>query len=374
LSGFDRLAAVTGMAGLFIALIAVIKRRQEASPAPRKPSAASATRHGPGIQTPQENPAADAPASGPAPGAREIQRSLYALAFDDSTLDDPGRTPSGGHAAHAAIVAASIDTLRNIDARPRYAPRRPDLLPQLLQAMNDEDSSVAQIAKLIGKDPAIAGNLLRIANSPLYRVSDRPVESIERAMALIGSDGMRAVIAAALFQPVLDAHGRFARVPELVWKHCLHSALAAEAYAAHVAKVDPFAAQLLALVLGLGSIVTLRVVLDEYAACPGIEADAGVTIAILDSWAGPTASRIAASWGLSTRIQDALQEQLVDGETTGLSPLGRSLRFGRMAAALSMIVASGGFEEDAAVSALGGAGPAGLHVRAIWTRLRNAQD
>jgi len=304
------------------------------------------------------------------PGAREVHRRLLSLAFDGDPLDGPGRVPAGGHAAQAPVVTAATDTLRSIDSRPRYAPRRPDLLPQLLKAMNDEGATLKELAAIIGQDPALTGNLLRVANSPLYRVNTRAIESIDRAMVMIGMDGMRAIIAAALFQPVLEVQGAFSRVPELIWEHTLYSAAAAEAHAAHIGKTDPFAAQLLALVLGLGTIVTLSVVLDEYAARPGTPPDAGVTVAILDSWSGPTAQRIAMSWGLSDRIRDALNEQLLDGDAAGISALGQSLRFGRMAAALSMLVSAGQFDEDEALAALGGQTVAGAQVRRIWDRLR----
>lgn len=371
MTGLRDIGGVGGIVALLIVVSAVIRRRQaraaqEDAIAPPRPAPSQAPSE-PVTATPEPDPA-DA-----GPGAREVQRRLYALAFDGTTLDVPGRVPVGGHAAHAPIVAASTDTLRTIESQPRYAPRRPDLLAQLLKALQDEEASLRDVARIIGQDPALTGNLLRVAHSPLYRVNDRPVESIERAMTLVGSNGMRAIVAAALFQPVLAASGPFARVPEIVWEHTLYAASAAEAHAAHIGKVDPFAAQLLALVLGLGTIVTLRVVLDQYAARPEVEPDAGVTVAILDSWSVPTASRIAASWGLSERVQDALQGQLLEGDAEVLSTLGRSLRFGRMAAALSMLVAAGRFDEDEALAALGARGVAGAPVRRIWDRLRRPQ-
>jgi HD-like signal output (HDOD) protein len=268
------------------------------------------------------------------------------------------------------VVTAATETLRTIESRPRYAPRRPELLPQLLEALSSDASTLRDMAAIIARDPALTGNLLRIANSPLYRVNARPIESIDRAMVMIGVDGMRAIIAAALFQPVLEVQGEFARVPALIWEHTLYSAAAAETHAARIGRTDPFAAQLLALVLGLGTIVTLSVVLDEYAARPGTPPDAGVTVAILDSWSGPTAQRIAASWGLSDRIGDALNEQLLDGGSSDISALGQSLRFGRMSAALAMLVAAGQFPEEEALIALGSQSVNGQEVRHIWDRLR----
>ena len=308
-----------------------------------------------------------------APGAREIQRRLYALAFDGANLDAAAE-PAGGAASQAPIVSACTETLHGIELQPRYAPRRPDHLTQLLQAINEDAGSLDRIARIIGQDPALTGNLLRVANSPLYRVNERPIESLDRAMVVIGTNGMRAIIAAALFQPVFEPDGPFARVPPLVWDFTLRSAFAAEAHAAHIGKVDPFAAQLLALVLGLGTIVTLRVVLEAYAARPHITPDAGVTVAILDSWSCPTARRIAASWGLSERIQEALRLQLLDDDSASLTPLGRSLRFGRMAAALSLLVAAGQFDEGEAIASLGAPSIHGPQVRQIWQRLLRPQD
>ena len=372
MSGLSQVVALGGAAIVTLAVMSIVNRR-------RARAAESVSRHEPSAPA----PAPDSPYSADtattlttaeaprfAASAREIHRRLYSLAFDGATLDEPGRVPSGGHALHAPVVNAATETLRTIESRPRYAPRRPDLLPRLLEAINDDSATLRELAAIIGQDPALTGNLLRIANSPLYRVNTRPIESIDRAMVLIGMDGMRAIIAAALFQPVLQVHGPFARVPELIWEHTLAAAAAAEAHAAHVARTDPFAAQLLALVLGLGTIVTLSVVLDEYAARPGTTPDAGVTFAILDSWSGTTAQRIAASWGLSDRIREALNEQLLDGDAAGTSVLGQSLRFGRMAAALSMLVAAGQYDEEDALLALGSQTVAGSQVRRIWERLR----
>lgn len=370
MSGFSQLVALGGAAAITIAVMAVVNRRKARAAELDVPRGVPHSAPGPALVIDVATTLTDAQAPVFGPGAREIQRQLYSLAFDGAPLDEPSRVPAGGHAVQSAVVAAATETLRTIESRPRYTPRRPTLLPQLLEAINNDSATLREMAQIIGQDPALTGNLLRVANSPLYRVNGRAIESIDRAMVVIGIDGMRAIVAAALFQPVLEVRGVFSRVPELIWEHTLYSAAAAEAHAAQIGRTDPFAAQLLALVLGLGTIVALSVVLDEYAARPGTPPDAGVTVAILDSWAGPTAQRIAASWGLSERIGDALNEQLVDGNTTGLSGLGQSLRFGRMAAALSMLVAAGQYAEEDALLALGGHSAAGSQVRRIWERLR----
>ena len=81
---------------------------------------------------------------------------------------------------------------------------------------------MVEISRIIAQDPALTGNLLRIANSPIYRVSSLPVESIDRAVTLVGVQGIRSIIATALLQPVMSGRQRtFSRFPELVWEHTL---------------------------------------------------------------------------------------------------------------------------------------------------------
>ena len=119
---------------------------------------------------------------------------------------------------------------------------------------------------MIARDPALVGSLLKLANSPLYRRGSKPVESVDRALAVLGTNGTRSLVAAALMQPVFRAaDGDSARFAEIIWEHTQRSAAAAELHAAAVESSDPFTAQLVALVMGLGAIVVYRRVLDQYA-------------------------------------------------------------------------------------------------------------
>ena len=171
--------------------------------------------------------------------------------------------------AHAEIAAATRAALPAAVTEPRYTPRRPLLLPQLLRAVNDNDVSRRELAALIVRDPSLTGNLLKLANAPFYRISSAPVENIDRAIALIGTEGIRSLIATAVMQPVFRvAGGEFARFPEVTWEHTFRSGTAAAAHAAIVEHSDPFAAQLLTLLSGLASIIVFRVALDQYAARP----------------------------------------------------------------------------------------------------------
>src|SRR5215469_17517659 len=203
---------------------------------------------------------------------------------------------------HEHIVASALAAISDANTQRRYAPRRPNLLPQLMRALGDEEMSRRTLAALIARDPSLVGSLLKMANSAFYRVTSRPVESIERAVVILGSDGLRSLMTAALMQPIFQVSGTggFQRFPEIVWEHALRSAHAAIPHAALVERVDPFAAELLALVTGLAEIVLFRAAMDHWTStAPKRPIDPLVIAALLDSQAAAFAWRIGAEWELS---------------------------------------------------------------------------
>ena len=82
---------------------------------------------------------------------------------------------------------AVADTLQTVASDPKHAPRRPLLLPELVRAVNDSDTTRRELAQIIVRDPALVGSLLKLANSPSTGRGSQPVESFERALAVLGT-------------------------------------------------------------------------------------------------------------------------------------------------------------------------------------------
>lgn len=302
----------------------------------------------------------------------EIFHKLHELAFEARSLGPPAPPAYGALAPKVrAVLEAAATELR-------HAPRRPLLLPQLLRAMRNDEVSRRDLSKIIARDPALAGNLLKLANSPFYRISERPVEGVDRAVALLGTDGIRSLVATALVQPVFHLSKQaFPRFPEVVWEHTYRAATAAEAHAAIVEDTDPFAAQLLGLTMGLGAIVVFRVALEQYAVRPGSTPDPAVIAALLDAHAAAVARRIAASWELSDRILAALEDQmpaapnvpLLTAQPRERTSLGRSLYFGRLIGALAVLQLAKRVSGEVAKASMLASGATGFQFERIWARL-----
>jgi HD-like signal output (HDOD) protein len=101
----------------------------------------------------------------------------------------------------------------------------------MMAALCNRAASAAQIAVLIRREPALCVRLLRVANSPFYGQS-RAVQTIERALTLLGLNAVSGILAAACLDhsllrgeqySMLDMHG--------LVQHSVATAAAAEALA-----------------------------------------------------------------------------------------------------------------------------------------------
>jgi HD-like signal output (HDOD) protein len=345
--------AVALLALVALAYVVRARRRDAAQPAPAPPAAAAASR----------TAAAGTTATTSGPAAREAWTALHRLALSAPQLEP--QVPPG----HERVAAQVADDIAG-SALQATLPRRPLLLPQLLRAVNDPETSRRELAAIIARDPALAGDLLRLANSPYYRLSAKPVESIDRAVAVLGTEGLRRLVAAAIMQPVFRVRtGHFPRFPDTAWDHAFRAGIAAETFAAIVDDSDPFAAQLLALLLGLGTIIVFRAAMERYVSQGGLAPSPELVAHLIDSHAAHAARAVAASWQLSEGVLAAIDEQRPDAGDGALSPLGRSVRLGRLTGALAVVRSGGGVDDEAALATLRAAGAPGRQCERIWLRL-----
>jgi len=292
----------------------------------------------------------------------EIFRRLRRLELGIPDTVEPGED-------HERVVSLAAEAIGDAAKQRKYAPRRPNLLPQLMRAISDEAVSGRELAALISRDPSLVGSLLKMANSAFYRTL-HPVETIERAIVILGSDGLRSLMAAAVLQPIFQVSSTegFPRFPELVWEHAMRSAHAAIPHAAIVERADGFAAELLGLVSGLAEIVVFRAAMD-YWADSRRRPNPWVIAALLDSQSAAIAWRIGAEWELSELMLAALEEQVVSSDSDPTTPLGRSLRFGRCAGALAVLHTNGVVDDATVRQSLPEAGLSPPHLKLMWTRL-----
>jgi HD-like signal output (HDOD) protein len=299
--------------------------------------------------------------------AEEALRQFLALALDEQpALATAHEDAADEDESMRAMRATACAALASLEVQARYLPRRPSLLPKLLSTMNSDQGSMREFAAIIGDDPALMGNLVRLANSAFYRGVRKSVESLERAVTMVGTDGIRGLIATALLHPVLTTReGLFAKFPETIWEQTLYAADAAEMHAVHVERMNGFGARLLALLYGLATNATFRIIRDECLEHRGAETKSAV-LRLLQEWVPPTARRIAMTWEMPHELQHALDPANEPGA------LNRSLYFGRIAGSQVLMVKRGAVKESSARATVLAVDDRRMQVDRVWNRLLRA--
>jgi HD-like signal output (HDOD) protein len=297
-------------------------------------------------------------AASPGAHAAVAMRRFTAYALDSNL----GDLRDEATAAELAALEPAMRVLADLELQAKYLPRRPSLLPRLMSAISNDSHSMREMANIIGDDGALLGGLLTLANSAYYqRRGSKPIESLEKAVMLVGTDGLRSLVATALLHPVMTGtRGPYSSFAEATWEHSQYAAGCAELHAARIEAADPFNARLLVLLLGLASNAVFRIARENCMSGSHCARPAAMA-RLFDEWVPRTAQRIAESWELPADLLGVLAAPAETG-------LARSLRFGRLAGALLLLVNRGHMRELSA-RAIVLADDRRAEVDRLWSRL-----
>jgi len=148
-------------------------------------------------------------------------------------------------------------------------PRIPSVIPLLLRSLRDSNVSNSQLAAQISQDAVLVAAVLRQVNSSYFRRAT-PVHTIEEAIAVIGQNGLRMLVAAVAFKPLFNAGlGYFTtQGAPRVWELAEPYGIACRYFAQH-RRIDGFEVFLAGLLQNVGVIVALRVMDQAGGAGPG---------------------------------------------------------------------------------------------------------
>lgn len=137
-------------------------------------------------------------------------------------------------------------------------PRKPGTLPMLMRALSSETTDRKKITDIILSDPSLTDQLLQVANSPYFRPGDHTIESVDQAVFMLGLDGIRSVISAAVMRPMMAArNSREALFAQRAWRWGLTCARASE-LVARIHRDDTSAHFMVGLLPALGYITIRR--------------------------------------------------------------------------------------------------------------------
>lgn len=254
--------------------------------------------------------------------AMQLEENLFCWLLDTGPSNLRAEPPPSDRALQELDARISNSAVQEL-------PRRPMTLPMLMKALSDESGDRQKLSQIILEDPALTDQILQVANSPYFRTGDHTIESVDQAVFVLGMNGIRNVIAAAIMRPMMAArNSREALFSKRAWRWGLTCAGAAE-FIAKLRNEDTSAHFTLGLLPAL-SYITIRRELQQISRSRrgGGEPDVALIRTALSRYQWAAAQLIAREWGLPPRYHTYLsaaeqptadqgQTALVDGMIIG---------------------------------------------------------
>ncbi|HXE54478.1 MAG TPA: HDOD domain-containing protein [Tepidisphaeraceae bacterium] len=142
-------------------------------------------------------------------------------------------------------------------------PSLPTIAVQVLDLTQHNDVDIAEIARLISKDPALSGKILKTVNSSFYGRSQN-VGTISHALVILGLQSVKTLVLGFSLVTTLTKDKPKGFKHLTYWKRSIYAATAARIIAAKIGVVQQEEAFLAALLQDIGMLVLDRVLGETY--------------------------------------------------------------------------------------------------------------
>lgn len=177
---------------------------------------------------------------------------------------------------------------------------------RIRSALNDPNSSTDKIAHIVGAEPVLSAQLLRLANSAAMKTGGKPVVDLRTAITRLGYAMVRNVAISVGMRQLSQASPQGVMQPrvEKLWKHSLLVASLSYILAKKQTRINPDEAMLAGLLHDIGEFYILTRVKDF----PDLFADEAAIKEITANWHAEVGRAILESWKIPEEIATAIQD------------------------------------------------------------------
>ena len=200
----------------------------------------------------------------------------------------------------------SLESIRTSIISQMDLPVVPAIAGRVIKELTNPKSNAEDLAQIIRHDQALAGRILRIANSPVYR-RRIPTTSIDAAIVRMGRDLVKDLVISLSTQSLFR---KFDHFEEQLWGHAVATGIAATHVAAMSKKLDPAEAFVGGLLHDVGKIVLNNSSRARYRQATQKAIDSNVAYHIAETEEfnfhhGPVGAVLLEVWGLSQPLIDS---------------------------------------------------------------------
>ncbi len=186
-------------------------------------------------------------------------------------------------------------------------PSFPEIAVRIRKVLADSKSSLEQVVRIVGSEPALAARLLRIANSASLNRSGRPVTELRTAISRIGYNMVRS--ASLSFSMNQMRHDKklaaFRHYLNDLWERSTSVAAYAYVLARTHSRVNPDEAMLTGMMHGIGKLYILTRATDH----PGLFGGDAELNEIIDDWHASIGKAILENWEFPEAMAQAVGDQ-----------------------------------------------------------------
>jgi HD-like signal output (HDOD) protein len=221
-------------------------------------------------------------------------------------------------------------------------PSFPEIVIRVRRVLSDPKTTLDQVVRIVGSEPALAGRLLRIANSASLNTTGKPITELRTAINRMGYNMVRsASMSFAMAQ--IRTNAKLVSVKDYLdslWQHSTLVAAFAYVVARSCTKINPDEAMLTGMMHGIGKLY----VLTRSAGHPELFSDRDTLNQIIEQWHAEIGKAILENWEFSEPMVQAVALQ---------NDLGRTeVEFPDLSDIIAVAILMASFAED----------PAGLQV------------
>ena len=189
------------------------------------------------------------------------------------------------------LPSPTLEALESLDL-----PMPPSAVLAFLATLARDDASMAQIAELVRREPALAARILTVANSAAFHAGGE-MRSLKQSLQVLGVRTLHSIAASIAVREVFSGLPS-ARAGDFdgFWRHSLMVAELAQAIAVETAQVSPEEAYLAGLLHDVGELLLLGGLRADYGKLLGDAAGTEMTLVALEQAALQTDHAAVGAW------------------------------------------------------------------------------
>ena len=213
-------------------------------------------------------------------------------------------------------------------------PGFPHIVMRVQRVLSDEKADATKIVRVIGGEPVLATQLVRMANSAALNPTGTPVTDLRAAFTRVGVDTVRSATIAFAMRQLRDAPALRGLEMQLgvLWRRSVQVASLCFVGARRLTSVNPDTALLAGLLQGIGRLY----ILTRASRHRSLFCDAAAYQAIEHDWHLSIAAALLENWGIADEIVQAVHEsENLNRESRGIPTLPDVLVVGTLLADLN---------------------------------------